>query len=180
VTTELSASDEWATDPRLFALAAREYGPFDLDVAADEWNAKAPRFISRRRNALKTGRFPRCKRGYDNPPYSKGNKAPFLSRARAAVLERRAELFCNVVPASTAEGWWHELVEKPAGRYEGAGRAWTELGAVTQTRWRRLWVEVTLVRGRAKHVERSGATGSARHSTAVVVFARPGVLRRLA
>ena len=174
-----SDSDEWATDPRLFALAARQYGPFDLDVAADEWNAKASRFLSRRRNALRGRRFPKCRRGFNNPPYSRGNKEPFVARARRAVLERRAELFCNVVPNNTAEAWWHDLVEKQAGRYEGAGRAWTELGAVTQTRFRRLWVEVTVVRGRARHIEKSGVTGSARHATAVVVFARPGVLRRL-
>jgi hypothetical protein len=77
----------------------------------------------------------------------------------------------SLVPSHTGEGWWHRHV-MPLGavviRTEDSdlGKHVVLRGPETLER------EVIFLRRRVKHVERSGATGSARFSSAVVIFRR--------
>jgi hypothetical protein len=79
-----------------------------------------------------------------------------------------------------SEGYWARDVEGPGGRYLGVWKHWAELGPVVQTVWEDLAVELTLINRRVDYVHESGRqTNNSRHPSALVVFARPGVLRPL-
>lgn len=169
----LSLSNEWSTPPALFAYLDALYGPFDTDVAAAPWNAKCPRFFTRRDNGL---RQQWGTRNWCNSPYSTGQKEAFLNRGRLFVEQGKSLLSCHLLPADTSDGYWTRHVRASAGTLLGVTAHASALGWVTQTRWQCLTVEVTEIRGRLQYRHRTGATGTARHSSAVVTLARPGVL----
>ncbi len=173
----ISLSNDWATPLWLYRELDGRYGPFDLDAAAAPWNAKCERFYTKRENALVQ---PWGRRTWCNPPYSSGFKEAFSFRGRCHVEDRKSELACFLLPNDTSDGYWSRVVHAPAGKHLGTTEQDTELGRVVQTRWEYLTVERTEIRGRLKYRHRTGATGTARHSSAVVVFARPGLLQALA
>lgn len=114
--------DRW-TDPAFVASLEARFGyPFDLDVAASEHNAKAPRFYTRDDDGLTK---PWTGSVWCNPPYS--DIRPWVEKAWAAWgapggydwehtvrLCRDAAPFRIVMllPANrTEQKWWQELVE---------------------------------------------------------------------
>lgn len=181
--TDLSASDEWATPPELFAALAALYGPFQLDAAANAKNTKCARWYGPGGVAADAPSelvpLPGVKRVFLNSPYSRGSLDRFIGWARSMVLAARYESITCVVPGHTAEGWWHRHVLAAAGAYLGASHGESVIGARDQVRWESLTVERLTIRGRVRFVEASGATGSARFPSVAVTFARPGVLPSL-
>lgn len=178
-----AVSDEWATPRAFFAALDQLYGPFDVDVAASDVNHLLARYFTREDDALSDEpwrrRCPLARRAWCNPPYSKPNLELFTARARAEVLAG-LELVTCLIPTSTSAAWWHENVERP----EGAILSVTSepshfLGARTLTRSEGLDVEVLRVRGRLRF-DGEGSVSSARFHSAVVTFARPGLLPSLA
>lgn len=174
--TKLSTSNDWSTPAWLFRYLDALYGPFDVDVAAASWNAKCARFYTKRDNGLV---LPWYRRPFVNCPFNGGNKELFTGRGRELVELGEVELSTHLLPHDTSDGYWKRVVRASAGPLLGITAHRSGLGWVTQTCWRHLTVEVTEIDGRLSYTERSGATGTARHSSAVVVFARPGVLEPL-
>lgn len=175
--SKLSESDEWRTPPDLFAALSATYGPFTLDAAASASNHLLPRYFTKETSALERSWAAATTNGraWLNPPYSRGSLDPFMAKARAEVLDELALVPC-LVPHYTAEGWWHRHVEGPAGALLRMTSTSTLLGPCTRLEWQHLTLDVLRIRGRVRHIEASGATGPARFSSVVVVFARPGLL----
>jgi phage N-6-adenine-methyltransferase len=97
-----SRTDNWPTDPAVFARLEREFGPFELDPCATAENAKCSRFFTRDDDGLAqhwTGRV------FMNPPYGRD-----LGRWMAKAWESSrngCEFVVSLVPARTDTAWWH-------------------------------------------------------------------------
>lgn len=143
-----SQTDVWATPAGLFTRIEKEFGPFDLDPAADATNAKAPRFITEEENAILTpweewG----CGRIYINPPYS--NIAPWVEKAVKAA--KAGGLVVMLLPANRSEQpWFHRHV------WDEATNDW------------RPGVEVRFIRGRVKFGD--GESPAAPFPSMLVIF----------
>lgn len=176
----LALSDEWKTEAKLFRYANRRYGPFLQDTAAAAWNHQCAKYLTKEVNALHQRWARRC---WCNPPYSRGWKARFSRHARSQVLAGDVDLVCMLLPHDTADGYWRDYIEAPAGPLMRVTKELNNVGTVIQTQWRRLTVEKTELYGRCHYEHNDGSSscrpGTARHSSALVVFARPGVLRPL-
>ncbi len=98
-----------ATPQGAFEWASRRWGPFDLDAAASEWNAKCPRFFDEQTNGLEqewSGRV------WLNCPWD--NIEPWVRKAIAEVFEvKRAELVVMLLPVRGGLEWT-ELVKRYA------------------------------------------------------------------
>ncbi len=176
----LSKSDEWRSPPALFAYASDRYGPYLLDAAAAHWNHLCSIYFSKQRNGLERPWF---RRTWCNPPYSRGMKARFLRHGREQVLSRRIELVTYLLPHDTADSYWSDFIEAPAGKLIGVTKAWDNFGTIIQTRFDRLTVEIVQLKRRLRYQHADGSSscrpGTARHSSALVTFARPGALKPL-
>ena len=187
--TEASTSDEYCT-PRWFFAACNElYGPYDLDVAATDANHLCRRWFTKEDNALDPlpwrARVPSARRAWNNCPYSKPNLDEFTARARSEVLRGGAEklpgieLVTCLIPMSTSAAWWHLNIERPEGRILATTtEADHPLGSRTLVRSERLDIETVRVRGRLAFAG-PGTKGGARFHSALVTFARPGLLPSL-
>jgi phage N-6-adenine-methyltransferase len=89
---------------------------FTIDAAADEWNAKLPRFWTRDDNAL--AKSWAGERVWCNPPYS--SIEPWLVKAwqeapgSCRESDEYAELVVMLLPANrTEQGWWQRHIESP-------------------------------------------------------------------
>lgn len=168
--TPLSGSDEYETPDALFHARHARFG-FTVDVAAASWNAKLPRFWSKRDSAL--SRRWVGERGWMNFPYSRGNPLRWASYARDQVLHG-AELVDGLGPAATSEPWWQKQVMAPAGRLLHVGFDADPLGPRTVYVWRHLVVEVLFLAGRLRFREqRAGQLRTARASHALFTFIHP-------
>lgn len=177
----LAKSDEWKTEAKLFGYANRRYGPFLLDAAAAAWNHQCAKYLTKAQDALHLAWEVWARRVWCNPPYSRGWKARFCRHARNQVLAGGVDLVCMLLPHDTADGYWRDYVEQPAGRLLRVTKELNDVGTVIQTQWSRLTVEKTELYGRCRYEHNDGSSscrpGTARHSSALVVFARPGLLR---
>lgn len=181
----LAKSDEWRTPSWLFEYASQRYGPFLLDAAAAKWNHQVESYCDKKRSGLA------CTwpvRTWCNPPYSRGLKEKFLAHGREQILTANwphayPQLVCFLVPHDTSDGYWRRTVEAPAGKLLSVTKEFNDVGTVIQTRWSALTVEKTEIHGRLRYEHNDGSSscrpGTARHSSALVVFARPGTLRPL-
>lgn len=80
---------------------------FDLDVAANSENAKAPYFITAEQDGLAT---PWRGRVWCNPPYS--DCGAWVQKAWAEVDARHIDVIAMLLPANrTEQAWWQEWVE---------------------------------------------------------------------
>lgn len=105
-----SAIEEWETPEEVFIPLSKEFGPFDLDPAADSRNARAPKFYSIEQNGLAkewTGRV------WLNPPYGKAI-AHWMQKASYEAQEGRAAIVVALVPARVDTAWWHDWVQGKA------------------------------------------------------------------
>jgi len=96
--------DHWATPWPLVRELEEEFGPFELDPAANSENAKAPLYFTEAQDGLCQPWAPaRC---FLNPPYS--DVAPWI---RKAVDEARAgALVVALVAVRTDRDWWHDVL----------------------------------------------------------------------
>jgi phage N-6-adenine-methyltransferase len=98
-----SRTDDWPTDPAVFAALDDEFGPFELDPCASDANATCSRYFTRDDDGLAqtwTGRV------YVNPPY--GRELPDWMRKAWESSQTTAELVVCLVPARTDTRWWHD------------------------------------------------------------------------
>lgn len=100
---ELPPDDgNWDTPDDFFAACARVWGPFDLDVAADASNARAPRYLTKADDGLTT---PWHGNVWANPPYLKYELHKWVERAQdyggPSVM---------LLPARVDVKWFHDAV----------------------------------------------------------------------
>lgn len=95
----------YATPDYLVRALERELGrPFDLDVCAEPWSAKAKRFYSKKDDGLTQ---PWARLNWCNPPYARQDL--WLAKAARAAAERGLTTF-SLVLASTSAVYWLPLV----------------------------------------------------------------------
>lgn len=145
-----SKSDEWSTPQWLFDELHHEFD-FQIDLAASEDNRKLVTFYSQENSALEASWMtdPRhvARRGFCNPPYSRGLQKKFI--AKAADERRRGFLTVMLLPARTDTAAFHDHI------YD-------------EMKWQsREGVEIRLLRGRLKF---GGCKDSAPFPSMVVVF----------
>ena len=101
-TTKDSATKNHEETPDLaFEWANERWGPLDLDVAADEWNAKTPRYYNKKRDGLSS---PWSSRIWCNPPWS--NIQPWVQKALREFYAGRAECVVMLLPTRTGTSWF--------------------------------------------------------------------------
>src|SRR5690554_6323664 len=104
--TLLSSVDmDWETPPGLIADLEREFGPFDLDVAAAPHNAKAPKYFTEEDDGLTQDWYGLC---FMNPPYGR-EIGKWVAKARAEAEAGRATVVA-LIPARTDTSYWHEHI----------------------------------------------------------------------
>lgn len=102
----LDSVDDRATTPEVFAQIEAEHGPFTIDVAASDENAKCERYYTRDDDGLAQPWS--AEAVFGNPPYS--NIRPWVEKAWAEAPAARTIVL--LVPADrTEQGWWQDLVE---------------------------------------------------------------------
>jgi phage N-6-adenine-methyltransferase len=134
-------SDRWETPGWLLAYSSRRYGPFDLDLFAEEGNAKARRYLTAADDTLKARL--RCRRGHANPPYSQGLLGLCVARCREVVELGWVKVALGlIIPHSPGVGWWREHV-----RRAGAVHLRQERAALSDERrgWRDVYRDGPLV-----------------------------------
>lgn len=112
--TPVGERDLWRTPPEVFAQLSRDYGPFQLDAAADSGNHLCDLWLGPGsplglEDALSCvwGALP-SHRVFCNPPYSL--TGAFVRKARDEVRDRHCLSATLLVPATTDVRWFHELV----------------------------------------------------------------------
>ena len=118
-----SASEEWAT-PQEFYDAWNAVYQFDLDAAATDANAKAPRYFTKDTDGLTQ---PWHGAVWCNPPYGRGIDKWIQKGYMAA---RNGATVVMLIPARTDTRWWHDYVARAAeihfikGRLKFGGHHW--------------------------------------------------------
>lgn len=110
--------DHRETPRPLFALLDRDFGPFDVDVAATAKNALCPSFFTQADCALSRpwgplppeGRISRC---FCNPPYPTEVLGAFARKALAEAVAGRASTLLLCPAGKSDQAWWHECVCGP-------------------------------------------------------------------
>lgn len=171
----------WRTPDWLFQPLHRRHR-FDLDAAADQANAKVPRYFDVRTSALERPWTSRC--FWCNPPYgTEPGTGTWVEYARAQVDAGHARSGCLLIPVKAETAWWQDTVwgdcrvvasrKVPTGDF--AGR-WFRLAEP------RYAVEVLELRGRVAFGRGSRAadgTETGFFASALVFFnapARPALL----
>jgi phage N-6-adenine-methyltransferase len=102
-----SVSDEWATPACVYQPLDAEFH-FDIDLCANEMNAKCKQFITHERNSLTVEWHDVGKTGWCNPPYTRGKARAFVEKA----IAEAAHGFTTVLllPSRTDTKLFHELL----------------------------------------------------------------------
>jgi phage N-6-adenine-methyltransferase len=110
---------EWPTPQWLADQLAAEFGPFDLDPAATESNAKAPAYFTAVDDGLAQDWHGVV---WCNPPYGKTATPRWLAKARSEVDLGHAVRVVCLVPARVGTWWWRECEADPAAFVRVIGR----------------------------------------------------------
>ena len=120
---------DYGTPLDVFQACDKRFGPFVLDAAALDYNAKCPNFITPNDNSLKTdwlkflemkGKFPMgTRRVWLNPPY-----VNLMDWVRKSINERTKNgmqvTLC--LPSDTDTFWFHKLMSVPCSMFFTRGR----------------------------------------------------------
>lgn len=119
--TDDSEKNTWRTPDDIYQQLYKLYGPFNLDVAANEINTKCWYFLGPGspfgENALDPGTswtfaldsINEPLRAFCNPPYSRGMVARFIDRAYHESVYSGIQTTL-LVPASVDQLWWNSFV----------------------------------------------------------------------
>jgi len=128
------------TPPTFFALADRDIGPFDIDVAANDKNHLCDKYFTLADDALGipwgpvtylVGRkeLERPSRCWCNCPFPKETIGAFAAKALGEALAGRAStLMLGPVDCKTDQPWWHDLVV--ADQADGCTAIWFVEGRI--------------------------------------------------
>lgn len=109
-----TGNHEWGTPPEVFDPLAAEFGPFDLDVCARPWNAKAAKFFSPDDDGLLQTWTGRC---FMNPPYGSIIRHWVRKAYEEAVVLKNATVVVCLLPARTDTRWFHDYCAKGEVRF---------------------------------------------------------------
>lgn len=101
-----SETDLYSTPARFFEDVSAEFGPFDVDVAADAINAKCQRFYTKEDDGLTKEWKGRV---WCNPPY--GRVIGRWVRKAFESAQGGTVVVC-LIPARTDTAWWHDYAAK--------------------------------------------------------------------
>lgn len=98
-------SDEWQTPQELFDQLSAEFGPFDMDVAANIKNSKCFYFagLDTKEDGLQSSWM---KVNWCNPPYSQVKE--FI--AKAAEQQKLGKVTVMLIPARTDTRFFHDYI----------------------------------------------------------------------
>jgi phage N-6-adenine-methyltransferase len=99
-------SVEWGTPQDLFDVLNKVHGPFDLDVAASEGNAKAPTYFTRENSGLTQDWFGKA---WMNPPFGHGVDVWF-DKVVKEFLAGHCERIVVIVPNRSDTKWFHNSI----------------------------------------------------------------------
>lgn len=107
-----SVKMDWRTPPNIFGDAQERWGPFTIDLAADEGNALCDRFYDESDDSLsETWRGI----GWLNPPYGRGI-GDWVRKAHQSVLvDRTALRVVMLIPARTDTKYFHKWIYEKEG-----------------------------------------------------------------
>ena len=101
-----SKTELWATPMDFFQKWSDSIGGFDLDVCANQENAKCKKFFSKEDDGLSQDWNGKC---WMNPPYGK-EIGHWMKKAYES-SQQGATVVC-LVPSRTDTKWWHEYAMK--------------------------------------------------------------------
>lgn len=101
-----SKTELWATPIDFFQKWSDSIGGFDLDVCANQENAKCSKFFSKEDDGLAQQWIGKC---WMNPPYGK-EIGRWMKKAYESSQEG-ATVVC-LVPSRTDTKWWHDYAMK--------------------------------------------------------------------
>lgn len=101
-----SKTDLWATPQEFFDRYNKRYN-FELDVCANDENAKCARYFTKEVDGLAQHWSGMC---WMNPPYGRDIKH-WVKKAYEAANENGATVVC-LLPARTDTAWWHDYCVK--------------------------------------------------------------------
>lgn len=126
-TTGVEGSGEWATPNDLFDAVNEEFGPFQLDGAAQAENAKVADFISPEENSFTVDWHERAKTIWLNPPYREMEK--WLEKCYRESLKGCTIVVLTFVRTDTK--WWQNWAMKAAEVRLIKGRVYFDRGEKT-------------------------------------------------
>ena len=106
-----SDKQDWTTPPVLFSLLSDRWGPFTLDAAAHQGNARCERWLGPggvHEDALSARLWPGEGPAWLNPPYGR-KVGHWLKRARIEAQTTGRKVVCLTF-ARTDTRWWHDEV----------------------------------------------------------------------
>jgi len=101
-----SKTELWATPMDFFQKWSDSIGGFDLDVCANQENAKCQKFFSKEDDGLSQDWNGKC---WMNPPYGK-EIGHWIKKAYES-SQQGATVVC-LVPSRTDTKWWHDYAMK--------------------------------------------------------------------
>jgi phage N-6-adenine-methyltransferase len=103
---------DWYTPEPLFRDLEQRFGPFTLDVAANDQNAKCAEYFTEEQD----GRVqPWHGRVWCNPPYK--DLIKWVSKAHEETRSGRCEIAVLLLPAQTSTAWFHDFALQHAEIY---------------------------------------------------------------
>lgn len=124
----LGKSDEFGTPQYLFDALNKEFGPFEVDLAASTENHKCDFYLTQATDALSIN-WAGYRRCFLNPPYSKQNGPLKRWVYKAYESAQEGSLVCCVLPADTSSAWFHDYCARYAECRFLRGRVQFEGGA---------------------------------------------------
>ena len=104
-----SETDQWATPQAVFDWLDEQFGPHDLDAAADSTNNKCDDYISAEDDALTVPWV--GTRVWLNPPYGRG-LARWATKAIDEIDAGNCDSITILVPARTDTNWFIDLADR--------------------------------------------------------------------
>ena len=101
-----SGTVEWSTAQEFFDGVSETYGPFELDSAAADWNAKCERYYTKEIDGLTQ----KCdaKNVWCNPPYGHSVGA-WVEKAWSELQAGNCERVVMLLKATTDVRWFHDV-----------------------------------------------------------------------
>ena len=103
----MMGSPNWETPSEFYLKCSKAFGPFDVDLAATEKNAKCMDWITEKKDALSSS-WAGLGRAWLNPPY-----VNLIRWVEKAIEESdNGLLVCMLLPNDTDTKWFHLLLNR--------------------------------------------------------------------
>jgi phage N-6-adenine-methyltransferase len=103
-----SQTDNWGTPTEFFNKLNKMYGPFTLDAAAEENNAKVSKFYTKQNNGLLQEW--KNENVFINPPYGRNITGLWVKKAWEECNKDYDTTVTMLLPCRTDTKWFHEYV----------------------------------------------------------------------